>query len=294
MSNATREHTMTGAKVERWVVRNKHGGEWTYTDEAGARKVRDRWALESPESGCSLHRLREVDPARDSAVAALVEAARELGEIRTKWCGNCDCTCESCGDLGIAMHKLSVATSAFPPSPPPSNSSPGMPPPVTAEDAAEPSPSPATTGGVEDAEAAYMLFSVQSCDTKSAFMRAVATLSAAHAEKVRELEGRLHQTNLTIAELTKERDQARADFKAAYEAKASLIDARNELAEDLRLLRIKASELERALQARQGEGSDIESCIKSARRFYEADDNDASLAWLIEAVAALASSGAKG
>jgi hypothetical protein len=171
----------------------------------------------------------------------------------------------------------------FPPSPPPSNSSPVMPPPVTAEDAAEgtvwqlradreppdelagrryrirsgvieclqydtvddwresdifrdpaairatgcydeippvaPSPSPATTGG-ESAEAlrfARELFAMDATKWAERIASRDATLSAAHAEKVRELANENETLTVahvkactTIAALTKERDEERA------------------------------------------------------------------------------------
>jgi hypothetical protein len=214
---------------------------------------------------------------------------------------------------------------AFPPSSPPSNSSPAMAPPVTAEHAAEgttfslkngrslpdgfsikyvmiggrltsvhgfggqrsplelratgcydeipptaPSPSPATTGG-ESAEASIqeiadgsvrqagtsVQFLFGPCDSQlvdcgndsrafqlNNYIRAIvanriqkdrvtrdATLSAAHAEKVRELEFRIHRANLriteyqdrlksdtyTIAALTKERDELEECRKLQYD-----------------------------------------------------------------------------
>jgi hypothetical protein len=409
MNNTTREHTMTGAKVESPIAH----------DEAKAIALKfinqhfnnpDR---ERPRASIPADPKRDDDlrlmayirqqEARESAVAALVEAAGELlfmnraGRTRPPLH---DTPEQWWNEQMAAEKKLEAVIDAFPPSPPPSNSSPGMPveesvfrgqmpaimgmaaalaavpptPPVTAEDAAEgtptghtvhelktwpapfravvdgrktheirqndrdfdigdilflreydnktgtytgrqhrvvvthmtpggcwglpeglcvmsiqpetvaPSPSPATTGG-ESAEASIqeiadgsvrqagtsVQFLFGPCDSQlvdcgndsrafqlNNYIRAIvanriqkdrvtrdATLSAAHAEKVRELEKRAEyaekygeakeadcvQNAITIAALTKERDEFRAYGDRRLAENLKLMNERDELEE---------------------------------------------------------------
>jgi hypothetical protein len=303
---------------------------------------RERAELELGERpGSRIAHLREVDPARDSAVAALVEAARAVVKRST----NRSVVGSLEWDLHNALINLTSPVPdppgevAFPPSSPPSNSSPAMAPPVTAEHAAEgttfslkngrslpdgfsikyvmiggrltsvhgfggqrsplelratgcydeipptaPSPSPATTGG-ESAEASIqeiadgsvrqagtsVQFLFGPCDSQlvdcgndsrafqlNNYIRAIvanriqkdrvtrdATLSAAHAEKVRELEKRAEyaekygeakeadcvQNAITIAALTKERDEFRAYGDRRLAENLKLMNERDELEE---------------------------------------------------------------
>lgn len=74
----------TGPVIDRkpeewWVLRHSGGTIYSWsTNEAGAKHHLTLDAFE----GCTMHHLREVDPAADASVAELVEAARE---VVTRW-----------------------------------------------------------------------------------------------------------------------------------------------------------------------------------------------------------------
>lgn len=105
--------TTTGerARVERWAVSDPRGEQfWYCSNEQEAKERAANWSkFEHLPYRAFL--LREVDPAHDSAVARLCEAARELSRVSLLWVKNCPCGCGSCASTERALEVLDTALS---------------------------------------------------------------------------------------------------------------------------------------------------------------------------------------